>query len=378
MPICIESGSVTPPIRRLGNIPIRNLWLLMFYASDLYRHLGSSKVEVEDSPEDIADLIAEILCYQVEKRMMRNLSFGYESKVAVISRVRGRIDILTTERQRLLDKGKVSCQFDEFTVDTPRNRYIRAALEALTKLNIKLVLSRRCRALILSLERQGVSRIKPLHYNVKSERFGRHDIDDQKMVAAADLIFTLALPTELEGSHHLVSPDTKKEWLRTLFEKSIAGFYAVNLDRKEWRVFSGKQLDWQIIEKSSGIDEILPGMQTDIIIDKLSFNKRCKRLVIDTKFNSITSKGRYREEILRSGYLYQMYTYLRSQEDERVDDSMKSIGMLLHPAIDQEVTEMVNIQNHPIWFCTVNLGGSATSIRKRLLGMINLCFQNFQ
>ncbi len=225
---------------------------------------------------------------------------------------------------------------------------------------------------MLSLERLGVSKAKPINYSGKSERFGRHDISDQKMVAAADLAFSLAIPTEFDGQFHLTAPDTRKEWLRKLFEKAVAGFYAVALDKREWRVLAGKQFDWQISDKSSGIDEILPSMKTDIIIDNRSPDKR---LVIDTKFNSVTTKGWHREQTLRSGYIYQMYTYLRSQEDTSDPKSLESIGMLLHPTVDKEVAEMVTIQGHPIWFCTVNLGESAISIRERLLALLQKSFQ---
>ncbi|EJR0961166.1 TPA: 5-methylcytosine-specific restriction endonuclease system specificity protein McrC [Vibrio parahaemolyticus] len=371
MSAVINTPSRSTSSRRLGNIPVRNLWLLMLYASDLYRHLGTNKVDLEDNPEDIADLVAEIICHQVEERMMRNLSYGYQSKVAVISRVRGRIDTLTTERQRLLEKGKVCCRFDELTVDTPRNRYVRSALERLTKLNVKTTLAHKCRALMLSLERLGVSKAKPINYSGKSERFGRHDISDQKMVAAADLAFSLALPTEFDSQFHLTSPDTQKEWLRKLFEKAIAGFYAVALDSREWRVLAGKQFDWQISDKSSGIDEIFPSMKTDIIIDNRTSGER---LVIDTKFNAVTKKGWYRNETIRSGYIYQMYAYLRSQEHENNALSLMSSGMLLYPAVDGEVTEIAKIQVHAIWFCTVNLGDSAISIRNRLLFLIHNAF----
>ena len=67
--------------RLIGKIPVRNLWLLMLYASDLYRQIGTAKISVEDNPDEIADLVAEILCYQIERRLMRNLSYGYQQKV---------------------------------------------------------------------------------------------------------------------------------------------------------------------------------------------------------------------------------------------------------------------------------------------------------
>lgn len=49
----------------IGRIPVRNLWLLMFYASDLFRELNHNKISVEDSPDDIPDLVAEILARAV-------------------------------------------------------------------------------------------------------------------------------------------------------------------------------------------------------------------------------------------------------------------------------------------------------------------------
>ncbi len=361
-------------IRRLGKIPVRNLWLLMLYASDLRSLLGTRKVDIEENPEDIADFVAEILCHQVEKRLMRNLSYGYTSRHAVLSRVRGHIDILTTERHSLLEKGKICCRFDELSVDRPRNRYIRAALAQLCRLEIKTELKQRCKKLILNLEALGVSKLKPHNYSSRSERFGLHDVMDQIMVVAADLAFSLALPTEFEGHFHLPTPNTQKLWwLRNLFEKAIAGFYTVTLNKHEWQVSAGTHFYWQKSAQSDLIDAILPIMKTDIIIDHHPSNKR---LIIDTKFTSVTTAGRYREHSLRSGYIYQIYAYLRSQEDPENATTTQSIGMLLHPTVDGEVIEMVVIQGHPIWFCTVDLGETAQNIRDRLLYLHEQCFGN--
>lgn len=358
---------------RAGRIPVRNLWLLMLYASDLYRNLGESRVDVEHDPEELADLVAEILCHQVENRLMRNLSYGYESRSAVVSRVRGRIDVLKTERNRLLDKGRVHCRFDALTIDTPRNRYVCAALVVLTGLVARTDLAKRCRGLALSLERLGVSAEKPNHYSQRTERFGRHDLADRKMIAAAELAFSLALPTEEDGRFQLPAPGSDARWLRTLFEKAVAGFFAVSLDRHHWRVAPGQRLSWQTSHESDGVARILPGMKTDIVIEHLLTSQR---LVIDTKFNSVTTRGWYREDTLRSSYIYQMYAYLRSQEHASCEASLSSSGMLLHPAIDVEMTERVTIQGHPIWFFAVDLNASAASIRGRLLDLIRLVFED--
>lgn len=354
-------------ISRIGRIPVRNLWLLMLYASDLFRDLEKAKVAVEDNPDDIPDLVAEMLCRQVERRIQRNLSYGYQSREAVLGRVRGRIDLLNTERHRLLDRGKVACRFDELTVDTARNRFVRTALEEISKIVCRDALAHRCRSLAASLRYMGVTGERPGRGEVSIDRFGRHDADDQPMVSAAHLAFNLALPTEAAGAKHLSLPDREITWIRKLYEKGIAGFYDVVLSGKGWRVDAGKTIGWLIESKTPGIDKILPSMRTDIILDH---SGEGRRIVIDTKFNSVVTRGWYREETLRSGYVYQIYAYLRSQESNDDRLAANASGLLLHPSVGDMVDEAVVIQNHEIRFATVDLSAKAKEIRQQLLQVI--------
>lgn len=354
-------------IGRIGSIPVRNLWLLMLYASDLFRDTEKAKVAVEDNPDDIPDLVAEILCRRVERRIRRNLSYGYQSREAVLGRVRGRIDQLNTERRRLLDRGKVACRFDELTIDTTRNCFVRAALEEISKVVHRRSLAHRCRSLAASLKRMGVIGERPNRSEVSMARFGRLDADDKPMLAAAHLAFNIALPTEATGAKQLSLPDREITWIRKLYEKGIAGFYDVVLSKRGWRVDAGKTMGWQIERKTLGIDKILPSMRTDIILDHSDAGRR---IVIDTKFNSVVKRGWYREETLRSGYLYQIYAYLRSQEGKGDPLAENASGLLLHPSVDYMVNEAVVIQNHEIRFATVDLGSSAREIREQLLQVL--------
>jgi len=360
---------VSKEIGQIGRIPVRNLWLLMLYASELFRDIDSAKVSVEDNLDDIPDLVAEILSRQVERRLKRNLSFGYQSREAVLGRVRGRINLLYTERHQLSDRGKVACCFDELTVDTARNRFVRAALEEISKIVHRNALAHRCRALAASLRRMGVTGERPGRSEVSVDRFGRHDADDQRMVSAAHLAFNLALPTEAAGTKHLSLPDREITWMRKLYEKGIAGFYDVVLSRQGWRVDAGKTIGWLIDSKSPGIDKILPSMRTDIVLDHASAGRR---IVIDTKFNSVVTRGWYREETLRSGYIYQIYAYLRSQEGNGDPLAANASGLLLHPSVGCMVNESVVIQGHEIRFATVDLGADAKEIRSQLLQVLEV------
>ncbi len=358
----LESGHV-------GRIPVRNLWLLMLYASDLFRQLGRKKIAVEENPDDIPDLVAEILVQLVERRLKRNLSFGYQSKRNVLSRVRGRIDFLKTERHQLLARGMVACQFEDLTVNTSRNRFVRAALDVIAKIVGRLDLAHRCRALAGSLKQMGVTGEKPIRAEVSADRFGRHDADDQQMVAAAQLAFDLALPTETTGTKLLALPDREITWVRRLYEKAVAGFYDVVLSDFGWCIDAGKAIGWLIEHKTSGIDKILPSMRTDVVLDH---QRTGRRIVIDTKFTSIVTRGWYREESLRSGYVYQIYAYLRSQEGKGDPLAAHAAGLLLHPSIHAMMDESVVIQGHEIRFATVDLGATASEIRRQLIKVVRL------
>ncbi len=356
-------------VRKIGSIPVRNLWLLMLYASELFRYIDyRKKISVEKNPDLIPDLVAEILSEAVELRLNRNLSFGYRTRETALKRIRGRIDLFHTERHRLLDRGMIACRFEELTVDTPRNQFVRSALEKIAGSVKRDGLARRCRSLGATMRRMGIAGEKPGRAEISAvDQFGRHDSGDRMMVFAAHLAHDLALPTESVGTKLLFSPDHDTQRIRTLYEKAIAGFYKVVLPREQWNVNAQKQIRWLEGSKTSGIDKILPSMSTDIILDN-KVEKR--RIIIDTKFNSVLTKGWYREESLRSSYIYQIYSYLRSQEGSGDSLAESAEGLLLHPSLGKTLNEAVVIQGHEIRFATVDLGTDSGEIREQLLRVI--------
>jgi 5-methylcytosine-specific restriction enzyme subunit McrC len=108
-------------------------------------------------------------------------------------------------------------------------------------------------------------------------------------------------------------------------------------------------------------------MRTDIVLQDYAVGRR---IVIDTKFNALLTSGWHRDETIRSGYIYQIYAYLRSQE--RADDplSTHASGLLLHPSIGTMIDESAVIQGHEIRFATVDLAADATTIRAQLLRLL--------
>lgn len=341
------------PGRLIGKIPVRNLWLLMMYAADLAqwrgRFMGTLESNLDDL-EDVADLIARLLAGTVERRMRRNLTRSYTCREATLHRVRGRIDVLETESRQLLRRGQIHCRFQTLTVDTPRNRLVRAALDRIAGIVERADLAHRCRGLANKLGYAGVGGLPPSRAELAADQMSRNDDDDRSMAALARLAFDLALLTEEAGATAMFYPDRNERWVRKLFEKGILGFARWEFEHLGWEVSGGGKLGWPITNGSPGIDAVLPGMKLDILLT--SPDKQ--RLVIDTKFTGILKQGQHKQERLSSGYLYQLYAYLRTQEDR--DAIWKTAtGLLLHPAVGVSLREAVTIQGHRLHFATVDL-----------------------
>ena len=356
-----DSPTLAPLV--LDKIPVRNVWLLFLYASDLAHFRDRFEMEVEQSP-DFRSLVARLLCYVTEKRLRRNLSFGYRRREDVLRRVRGRIDILKSVSNYLFRKGEVACRFEELTINTPRNRLVCAAHRKIAGFKVDADLSRRCQTLARALGRAGVSGDLPSRAEIASDQIARHEAEDQLLVSLAQAVFNLVLPTEQAGVRSMLKAQREETEFYKLFEKAIGNFYASELSGEEgWRVFRGKQLRWPVVSASAGISTHLPVMKTDIILEN---TQEIRRIVIDTKFTDVLTRSQHGGWRFKTDHLYQLYSYLRSQE--RSDDPMSfsSDGILLYPSVGRDIDETAFIQGHRLRFVTIDLARPSVEVIKCL------------
>ena len=138
--------------------------------------------------------------------------------------MRGRISVFRTVVERTLEQGKVACRFEELSIDTPRNRFVRAALAVAGRMPVEAGLARRCQSLALRLELASVAVIPASVQSLARDTFGRNDAEDRPMVELARLVLELALPTEEAGQRGLPAPIRDDVLLRKLFERAIGGF----------------------------------------------------------------------------------------------------------------------------------------------------------
>jgi 5-methylcytosine-specific restriction enzyme subunit McrC len=347
-------------------IPLRNIWVLFLYAADLvqFRDRFDHQVEVA---RDLPDLVARLLTHVVEERLRRNLSRGYRPRAETLSRVRGRIDVLTTTTGALLERGRVACRFEEHRMDTPRNRLVRAALDRLGARVSDDLIAHRCRQLSADFARMGVPGARPSRAELAQDQIGRNESADRLMVALSGMVFDTLIPSEDAGPTRGAHADPTEHLIRRLFEKAVGNALRITLQPDGWRVAQGRRLSWPAQDMTPGMATILPGMQTDIELTHLATGRR---IVIDTKFTTILTASTYRDQILKSGYLYQLYTYLRSQERPDDPDSLTTEGLLLHPQTGGAVDEAMTVQGHRMRFKTIDLTAPATEFEAGLRGVV--------
>lgn len=351
--------------RKIGRIPVNNLWFLMLYASDLLRFGSEPALRLYDKDvDDVAQLIAALLAKAAEQRLRRSPTQSYIRRHRNLSRVRGRIDVLETSTRSLLSKGLVACRLNELSADTPRNRLLRVALERMGRLAMGEVADR-CRSYARLLARMDVSGILPTRADLSRDTISRNDAHDRQIMGLARLAFDLALPTEEIGLTRSYAPMRDEVWVRRLFERAIRGFCSFEFRERRWSVSGGDHLYWQLMGESPAFRSLLPRMETDVIIDAGENG----RLVIDTKFTSILADGRYGNQTFKSAHMYQLYAYLRSQEGLEPFWQHAS-GMLLYPSIGDTVVEQGRIQGHKVTFATVDLRQPPSRIRAELVELI--------
>lgn len=343
------------------DIPVRNLWLLYLWASDLYEFLEPHERTLpEQDAENLPALAATILCSEVEHRLRREPTVQYVARREHVAAVRGRIDHLETARKSLLDRGRVSCSFEELSVDSPRHRYVLAALTLAGRaLPEHADLQQRCLSTAAWLQRLGVTSGQPDPTTPRREVFGHFDSKDRRMVAAARLVVDALLPSHVSGTVEAPVANRDEHVLRRLYEKAIRNFLAVQLP---WKVHA-PVFHWPVQTPAAAW---FPTMRTDITIDRPSGI----RLVIDTKFTQATRvHHRSRHTSLREAHLYQLYAYLRSQVDVHRPQDGPVAGLLLYPqtGVTGPVDVVTNIQGHPVRAATVNLMTEPPRIRERLL-----------
>lgn len=349
-------------------IPIRNLWHMLLYAwneAPMQNHW--SMEDVEDAPT-LDALLASILAKLIQQRLRIGLGRSYVTEKQAIRGIRGRIDFTESMKQHTFERGQAYCEFHQYSANAPKNQIVRSMLTRLVQTgnfgpdpkfaeDLRHSLRRLTRAL------DGIDIIELKLDFIRRQQLGRNDGDYRLMLAICSLLLQRQMPFEQSEQRGL--PEMDREALAAIlhkvYERFVANFYRIHL--KDWSVKPQSRLSWHAKRENL----YLPSMQPDLILEnKVS----SETIMLDTKFtaNSLI-ENRWGKQVFDSHHLYQMYTYLKSQEHIS-EQHRKASGILLYPAVYNQLSEKIELEDHIIRIECLDLTAPWQDIERQLIDLV--------
>lgn len=343
-------------------IPVRNLWHMLLYALDAVHLQNSWKSQFQDAP-DTKNLLASFLVNLIERRLRIGLSCDYRGRADVIAGVKGRIDFNRSLKQLNFLQGRAACEFQVFSENVPKNQIIRSTLTELLRdcessTTQDLLPDTRTGARQCILRMRTISPIEVSGRAIRRELAKRHDADYRLMLSLCQMLHECSMPSEFDGENKLKSLDRDAYIFHRIYEKFVANFYGSRL--LGWKTTAQKQMSWP----AEGDDTYLPKMRPDLVVQHRETNTI---VVLDTKFTARYLKsGPWDTAKFDSGHLYQMYAYIKSQEQQSPAHAVAT-GILLYPTVEKSLSETVNMHGNRFRWETIDLALPWQQIESRLL-----------
>jgi 5-methylcytosine-specific restriction enzyme subunit McrC len=363
-------------------IPIRNLWHMLLYAWNEapLNAMHSWMMEDAEQAPTLDALLASILIRLMQQRLRIGLGHDYVDEERKFPGVRGRINFAESLKQRTLESGQLICDFQGFSINASKNQIIRSTLARLLKVGqfgpfdtatplratpeaaaVKDV-QQKLRRLIRDLD--GIDFIELTPDLIRRQLLARSggDHDYRLMLSICDLIVQRQMPSGSEGTSFAVPAfDREALVLHNIYERFVANFYRIHLTG--WSVSAQKRLEWHAKEAS----EQLPVMVPDLVLQEESSDQI---IILDTKFTAHSLiENQWGKPIFDSAHLYQLYAYLKSQE-QLSEAHHHAIGMLLYPAVQSKLSEKIELQDHIIRIESIDLAAPWQEIERQLTELI--------
>jgi 5-methylcytosine-specific restriction enzyme subunit McrC len=304
-----------------------------------------------------ADLLATVLIKGIEHLRRRGLNVGYRTEHEILAGVRGRINILETERRFLAQHGHAACHFDELTIDTPANRILKSTLKLLAK-DPDLDASLRSELRALTRHFNVVSDVHVNSLSFTLVHLDRNSGFYRFLLNICELVQSAHLPGESGERYRFRDFLRDERKMAYVFQYFVFNF--LRIERPDLNV-GRENIYWKTDQLASPALSLLPQMQTDI-----SVSAQGKKTIIDTKYYRKTLNEFYGAERLHSHNLYQIFTYLMNarRDGEEIE------GILLYPLVKRSLKQRFSMCGVTVRVETLDLSQPWRMISTQLKGLM--------
>ena len=306
-----------------SNILIKNIYHMLAYAFRVLKQSNYSQVATEEF-ENIHNLLAAILSKGISQQLKQGLYREYVYKYNELTVLRGKLNIQSTIRNRVQNKQRLSCEFDELSEDNIFNQILKLTATILIRnQNVESEYKSELKKLLLYFN--NVSDISASAIKWSILRFQRNNQSYKMLMNVCYLVIDGLLLSTQNGEYSMAS-FIDDQHMHSLYENFIREYYRYHYGNDI--SVSPAFVDWDVPEGSEGI-ELLPKMKTDITLQKGE-----KTLIIDAKYYSHTMQHHFDSSTFYSANMYQIFTYVKNFDKQQTGNVS---GMLLYARTNETV-----------------------------------------
>jgi 5-methylcytosine-specific restriction enzyme subunit McrC len=342
-------------------IPIQNLYYLLLYAWDALEQQAEIQAVAAEPKTEVLDLLAAVLNHGVDRLLRQGLQRDYVGRRESFPGIRGKVDVSATLKANLWHRGVAVCEFDELSHDILPNRILKGTIGKLLKTDVLDGLVReQLRSTWHRLHE--VSEIPLTDRTFQRVLFHRNNRIDRFLIDVCRLIHGCLIPIERTGkfTFHNFLRDERR--MRVVFERFIRNFYRRHAEG--YTTIQSELVRWEDSIGSADDLTLLPRMRTDVTLRTTGLV-----LVVDAKYYLNTLQEYRGHATIRSGHLYQLFTYLKNVAATTIAHEDVE-GLLIYPLTTRPLYVDLRIHGHRMRVTTLDLSQPWSGIHADLLMLL--------
>lgn len=334
---------------------IKNIYYMLAYAFREFQEENYESVAAEQF-EMVQDLLAALLAKGVAKQLKQGLYREYVIQHGMMSTLRGKIDMQETIRERIQQRQRLACEFDELSENNCYNQILKTTIHYLIRdKGVSRAHKKKLHKVILFFE--DVDLLDPSTIKWSRLHYQRNNKSYEPLLNICYLVLDGMLQTTEQGDYRMMM--VSDDHMARLYEKFILAYYRRH--HSYLTEVRAAQIPWNLTEIPDDTSfSKLPVMQSDAF---LRFGD--KILIIDAKYYGKTMQSYYDKHTLHSANLYQIYTYVKNQDKGHTGNV---VGMLVYAKTQEAVTPnyRYNMDGNIIGATTLDLNRDFKEIARQL------------
>lgn len=344
-------------------IPVKNLFYMLCYAWNVLAIKDEITVGL-DKYDNIYNLLSRVFSHGIGKLIRSGFHKSYISREEELSTLRGKINVQESINRLSMQRKMLVCNFDEYSSDDIFNQILNYTIAALLRnSSVDIAIKR-------DLKKQkmffaGIGEIPPTKVNRKRLIYNKNNVTYKLLISIAIMLYDNTAINEEDGKE-VFQDFFREEQMQKVYELFLLNFYALHLDRSQYKVYAPKftwlksdQEDlWSDIDEA---DSLMPELRTDIVIEN-----KVKRvqLIIDAKYykSALITSHRSQAKKFRRDHISQVFTYMANSPY----DGTKR-GALMYPTVTDVLDEKQNIPTGWVFFKSLNLDRDWQDIEDELM-----------